>query len=124
MAVINRLVENLELALIAEFMAKKDALQAAVEAEESKAFLLLMAYEGGIIAGKNADIRRQQEARHLACAPHYQDRLVYQQELEMCAAVAEAERRAIEAEISLTRAFWYSTGGGGCVHTTTKDDIG
>lgn len=99
--IIRDLIEELELALIAEYMSKGDAAEAAAEAVILEAHIVSDAYASGAIDGKNADIRRRQEITCLALDQDYQRALDRQRELELHAAIAKAERRATETKISM-----------------------
>lgn len=102
------LAEEYEAALDAEYELKSAVQVETEEAEAIKAAVLLAAYQGGAIDGKNADIRKQQEAHVLACNEPYLDQHARAEHQSLIAAHAENTRKALEARIGLVKAWLYS----------------
>jgi len=108
---VEKLASDLELALIAEYMAKTDAARQRAVADGRGMRIISEAYADKTIDGKNADIRRGQEAAVLLNDSEYLSLLRNAELLEFHAATAEAERKAHEALIGLTKAWLYSQSG-------------
>jgi len=66
-----------------------------IDKREQLSAALIDAYKRGVIDGKNAEARKLQELEFAGGEQHDFD-------------IAEAHRKAIDAEIGLTKAFWYS----------------
>ena len=66
-----------------------------IEKQEALMNALVEAYARGVIDGKNAEARKLQEFEFAEAEQHAFD-------------IVQAHRKAIEAEIGLTKAFWYS----------------
>ena len=105
------LAEDYASALKAEYESKLHLEQLRGQVERLEGVTLAAAYEDGTIDGKNADVRKRQEANALANDGGYQEALH---------AVAEAERLANAATVdvehkralnSLTKAWLYSQAG-------------
>lgn len=95
-------------ALQKEYQAKMEVETIRAKGETLQAKLLNVAYVKGVIDGKNADIRRRQEAIVLATADAWEETIINLVNVEYQASAAEIERKRAEAVISLTRAWLYS----------------
>lgn len=95
---IDILVKAYGIALAEEYEGK-------IAAESLKLGILVQAEKDGLLVGKNQDVRNRAQAAVLAA------NLDYASVLSPRAAQAEIKRRVVEAQIGLTKAFWYSQSG-------------
>ena len=104
------LAHTLKESMIVEYDLKGKAILATSNFEAVKMSTLNAAYEAGTVDGKNADARKIQEAQVLATSGPYAEAKHAMMEAERAAALAGIECRAVEAQISLTKAWLMSQG--------------
>lgn len=108
---IRALTETYETALTVEYSEKMATEDAHGEAESFKANILFLAEKDGQISGKNKDTRDQQRAAVLAGDLDYASAEKAAVEANCRVTQAEIKRKVVEAQIGLTKAFWYSQSG-------------
>lgn len=98
-------------ALTAEYDKRMAAEDARGDMEAFKAYALSLAEKDGTISGKNKDTREQQRAAVLAGDKDYAAEMERVAKFDCEAKQAEIKRKVVEAQIGLTKAFWYSQSG-------------
>ena len=102
------LAEMVRVAKLNEFEARRRLIDAQCAVESVKAASLAYAYENGVIDGKNADIRKQQEVAFLTTNVDHNDALYEADQLQREADAAVAELAGIETRAGLVKAWLYS----------------
>lgn len=108
LVVVTELVSDYRAALLAErsMLFELSKARAAVESEKVRS--IAEAYALGSIDLKNADTRKAGENAAVECSSALPFLQEYEREAEQNAEQAEIDRKCIEAEISLTKAWLYS----------------
>lgn len=95
-------------ALGKEYILKFDAIDAQAGIERIKTRIIKKAAADGQIDGGNADTRKIQRAAAVANAPGATEARAILKQAELAAAMAEIERKRLDALVGLTKAWLYS----------------
>ena len=108
---IEQLVNDYECQLNEEYAVKAALVERQNAAEYAKVITLLAAYSDGVIDGKNADMRKLQEAAVVGESESIGEIEHAVKALAQRVALEENTSKALEAQIGLTKAWLYSQSG-------------
>ena len=102
------LADGVEVARFEELKTRRALIDAQEAAETVKATALAMGYRDGVIDGKNAEIRKQQEVAFITINADYIDAMQEACDAQDVSDCAVAKLAGVEARYGLVKAWLYS----------------